>query len=137
MTTFSADVSKHISKSSLLLESVFQEATQRTINEAQTPTYKGGNMRVDTGFLRNSGKAQINSVPSGASENTGERLSDWDNTNTVLTINNAKLGDSIYFGWTANYARYRENKDGFVRLAAQNWNRTVQQVVRDLKAKFR
>jgi len=93
-------------------------------------------MRVDTGFLISSGKAEVNRVPVGASENGGGSYN-YDSNVTVLTINRAKLGDSIYFGWTANYAQYRENKDGFVRLAAQNWNQNVQRVVAELKSRIK
>ena len=137
MSKFTADIDAFILKSNNLMEAVFKESAQRTIEEAQTTRDKGGNMRRDTGFLVNSGKASINSVPSGESVNTGVQRGDWDSTIASLTINRAKVGDSIYFGWTANYAQARENKDGFVRLAAQNWQKTVNQVARDLKARKR
>ena len=137
MSKFTADIDAFILKSNNLMENVFKESAQRTIIEAQTPRAKGGNMRVDTGFLRNSGKAAINSIPSGESVNSGVQQPDWNESVASLTINRAKVGDSIYFGWTANYAQARENKDGFVRLAAQNWQKTVNQVARDLKARKR
>ena len=137
MSKFTADIDAFILKSNNLMEAVFKESAQRTIEEAQTPRAKGGNMRVDTGFLRNSGKASINALPIGETENTGVMQPDWNDSVASLTINRAKVGDSIYFGWTANYAQARENKDGFVRLAAQNWQKTVNQVARDLKARKR
>jgi hypothetical protein len=133
---FTADVNKFVANSQKAMEAVFKQSAQDVILEAQTPVAKGGNMRIDTGFLRASGKAQLNTLPTGASIKT-EGSADWSDGVTILTINKAKIGDSIVFGWTANYAPYRENEDGFVRLAAQNWGEIVNKNANKIKARLK
>jgi hypothetical protein len=133
---FTADVNKFVAKSQKAMEAVFKQSAQDVILEAQTPVAKGGNMRIDTGFLRASGKAQLNTLPTGANINKGNNVN-WGEGVTILTINKAKIGDSIVFGWTANYAQFRENQDGFVRLAAQNWGEIVNKNANMIKARLR
>ena len=77
--SFSAQVDDWIAKSERLSMAVLQQATQAVINEANTPVAKGGRMRVDTGFLRNSLKANIGSMPSGASS-----PGNWDDDEVVV-----------------------------------------------------
>lgn len=125
------DLNKWVTKTEARMESVAKESFQRLIEEAQQPVAKGGNMRVDTGFLRNSGVAAIGSIPIGPSVNPFTQKNEspiWDNSSTAAVINSLKIGQIIYFGWTANYAIHRENKDGFVRRATQDWPRIVHQV---------
>jgi len=122
---FSADVDKWIRKSNIRLQAVIQQSAQDVISDAQRLRTAGGNMRLDTGFLVNSGKANIGSMPSGQSKDSGYNKQSWDNASVMLTINRVKVGDVLYFGWTANYARAREHKDGFMRLAVQKWQSFV------------
>ena len=126
--TFSAQVDDWIAKSERLSMAVLQQATQAVINEANTPVAKGGRMRVDTGFLRNSLKANIGSMPSGASS-----PGNWDDSEVVLTLTRLQPGQVFYAGWTANYARPREHFDGFLRMAAQKWQEQVDAAARQLK----
>ena len=126
--TFSAQVDDWIAKSQALSMAVLQQATQAVINEANTPVAKGGRMRVDTGFLRNSLKANIGSMPSGASS-----PGNWDDSEVVLTLTRLQPGQVFYAGWIANYARPREHYDGFLRMAAQKWQDQVDAAARQLK----
>ena len=126
--TFSAQVDAWIAKSERLSMAVLQQATQAVINEANTPVAKGGRMRVDTGFLRNSLKANIGSMPSGASS-----PGNWDESEVVLTLTRLQPGQVFYAGWTASYARPREHYDGFLRMAAQKWQDQVDAAARQLK----
>lgn len=122
-------------KTEKIMEAVFKGSFQRLIIEdAQKPVAKGGNMRVKTGFLRNSGIAAIGGLPSGPDVNPGDILPEWDNSAMVVTLNRLKLGQTIFFGWTANYAIHRENQDGFVRRATQNWQQIVNEVTAEAKA---
>lgn len=134
--SFTAQIDAWVKKSNVRLEYVVKQSTSDLIREAQTPVAKGGNMRVDTGFLRNSGMARIDGLPSGASVNPNPdvRLGDFDFAETSITINRWKIGEVLYFGWVANYARYRENRDGFMRRAAQNWQQHVNKSVNEAKA---
>ena len=104
------------------MEAVFKTAVQDMIEDAQTPRDKGGLMPVVTSFLRNSGSAAINSIPTGGGFG-----------NTAVVISRAKLGDTIYFGWTANYAQYMEAKYAFMRMATQRWGQFVKVAARRIE----
>jgi len=135
---FASQVGKHIAKYPRIMTEVYRQAAQETIKEAQTPTAKGGRMRVRTGFLINSGIAELNSIPSGESEPPeGYMKAGWDPQPMVLTINKATLQDRIVFGWVANYAIFREAQDAFLRLAVQNWPQTVNRVAKETERRMR
>ena len=118
--SFSAQVNAYVSETNERSLAVFQASSVDFVGDAQTPTGKGGRMRVDTGFLRNSHVSGLNGSTS---------LSGADNYS--LTIAGAKLGDSITGGWTADYAIPREfgargqAPDFFARGAAQKWQQFV------------
>lgn len=107
---------------------VMRQSLQDVVNNAQTPTAKGGRMRVDTGFLRASGQASNSGLPQGPSRPAKDAKPGQyatDETATVLVLANLQLGQTFFFGWTANYARYRELYDGFLEGALQHWGRIV------------
>lgn len=123
---------------------VVKNAIRKTVQEAQTPVAKGGKMRVDTGFLRWSGTASLNQMPSGPSEGRirakGEVgvLPEYAVNNEGGQMLNKclidmKIGDSFYFGWTARYALYREMYDGFTVSAVANFKNYVDEECRRLK----
>lgn len=135
---FASQVGAFVAKSDARMTAVFRQSAQDLINEAQEPRGSGGNMPVDTGFLRNSGQAQLNTLPSGESMKPDNFAGGtWDAQEAVLIINQAKLGDRIIFGWTANYAPYMEARYGFLRLAAQNWQQTVTKNAKRLEQRAR
>ena len=135
--SFQKQVDDWTKKSDARLQAVFQESTQDLIDIAQKPKAKGGNMPVLDGFLRNSGVAALNSVPTGPSRAPkGYRDTDWDASASAIVIASANIGDRVVFGWTAEYARrmeygfsgkdslgrtYNQKGNGFMRLAAQKW----------------
>lgn len=123
------------------MEAVVKQSVQDLINDVQTPTAKGGRMRVDTGFLRASGQASLNGMPTGPSQKpSGEAKYDDGSdvpTSVVLTIAKMKLGESIWFGWTANYAKYREAHDAFLRLGVQRWQQIVDKNVIELRKRIK
>lgn len=138
--SFSAQVDDFIKNYKERLVAVAQTATQSVIDDAQTPTGKGGRMRVDTGFLRASGQASLNEIPKGPSRKPDTATKDsieWEQQDATLTIAEAKLGDDIYFGWTANYAKYREAKDAFLALATQKWQAYVDKAVVEARRRIR
>lgn len=98
------------------------------------PTSKGGRMRVDTGFLRASGKASLTGMPTGPVRGEMKEPNSYpynaDIAETV--IKGVKIGSTIFYGWTANYAKYREAYDGFLYGAIQNWQRIVDKNVAKL-----
>jgi len=104
---------------------VFRDSSQQLATEANTPRDRGGNMPVDTGFLRGSMGASLQGMPAEGTQPPS------------LVLLQAKLGDSIYMGWTANYAIYMEHKYGFARLAEQNWNSIVDKSVAKVKGRIK
>ena len=124
MPKFSETVSKWVQRVELAQEAVVKEAAQELAEDVVSPRAKGGNMPVDTGFLRNSIAAAVNSIPSGESSDV------FDMQPVILAINKVKAGDRLVIGFTANYARYMEAKYFFVRHSAQNWPKFVTNATR-------
>ena len=127
--TLSADIEDFVVKSNERLLSVMRGSLRDMIEDMQTPVKKGGRMRVDTGFLRASGRGSLEGFPSGVGEKpadapTGQYTGIYDNfdgtaLNAVLL--NMELGDTFFWGWVARYAPLREIYDGFMDTALQNW----------------
>lgn len=133
---FHADVDAWVRKSQKRMERVAKTATLAVIEDAQRPVAKGGRMRVDTGFLRASGAVSLTGMPTGPSRpDAVKAVTQLDaDPNTVLTIGKAQIGDTIWFGWTANYATYRETQDGFLGIAVQKWQQMVDDAIRKVKS---
>lgn len=121
--SFAAQVTKHTVKSKQRMNAVFKQSVQEVLIEANTPVAQGGRMRVDTGFLRNSLTASLNTPASGPSNPRSDSQGNADDV--ALVIAGATVKDVIWAGWSANYARAREYKDGFLESAAQKWSKIV------------
>lgn len=137
MGQFSAAVSKFVREVPGRAETVVKESTQRVVSEAQTPLSEGGRMPVRSAFLRNSGISELNSVPRGPSRLGDGNPGEWDVGSLQLTLQGYQLADTIYFGWTAIYARKIEEQRGFVEAAAMRWPSIVEQVARELETRIR
>ena len=136
MGSFEAQVSAWVAKTKGAMLAVRNESAQRVIALAQTPVAKGGNMPIKTGFLRASGRATrdgslpgLQQRPSRAADNSFG----YDAAAVSLVIASASLDDVITFAYTANYARFVENKRKFVALAAQQWQTIVADVCSELR----
>ena len=120
MSQFTAQIAAFAEDAKRKMELVVKQSAQDVGEIAQRPVAKGGNMPIDTGFLRNSLVAGLNGTTS---------LSGPDAY--VLAIAGAELGDTIFFGWTASYARFVEygtqGRAGrfFMLNAAQQWPQIV------------
>jgi hypothetical protein len=135
---FASQVGAFVAKSTPRMTAVFRQSAQDLIEEAQRPRGSGGNMPVDTGFLRNSGVAALNNTPSGESIKPDSYAGGtWDSDAAALIISRAQLGDRIIFGWTARYSVYMEARYRFLRLAAQNWNSIVQRNAKRLEERVK
>jgi len=130
MTTFTAQIKAFADKSKEKVEAVIKQSAQEVFSTAQTPKAAGGRMPVDTGFLRNSLIAQLNGATVGGGADA-----------YTLAIAGSEAGDSIFAGWTANYARFMEygtsrTPGNFYMLsAAQQWQAIVArnaEIVRNL-----
>lgn len=133
--TFSAQVEDWVRKSKARSTAVFRESVSRVGEQAQTTVHEGGKMPIDTGFLRASYSVSLNGMPFGQSNNPGGQFA-YKQEPVDLTIAGAQVGDSIWGGWTANYAKFMEERYGFMRSAAQSWQQIVDGVVREVRARF-
>lgn len=118
--TFTAQIRAFTDKTKEKLETVVKQSAQEVFSIAQTPKAQGGRMPVDTGFLRNSLISQLNgSTVSGGSDAY------------TMAVAGAELGDTIFAGWTADYAKHMEygtskTPGNFYMLsAAQQWQAIV------------
>ena len=138
-TTFTAQLDKWVAKAEKRVAAVVKQSAQALAEEIKKPAGAGGRMRVDTGFLRASGQMSLNGMPTGPvrpeAEEPGEY--NWEQTTVITTLAKLKLGGSAFFGWTANYAKYRETYDGFLDAAVQNWPAIVAKVTRQIRARIK
>lgn len=152
--SFSAQVGEWATKTKARMIYVFRASAQEVISKMQTvgPSVKnpgggdGGNMPVDTGFLRASLISTLNDPSTEVKfKEDSVKTYVWDEGQVQLIIAAAQIGDTIYAVYTANYARrmeygfqgqdslgreYNQEGYGFVRLAAQGWQGIVEEVVR-------
>lgn len=134
---FSEQVDDIISTNQKRLLALVRQSNQEIVDQAQLPTAKGGRMRVDTGFLRASGQMSLTGLPTGPVRGEPDETHEFDQTTVLSVLSKFKLGQTIFFGWTANYAKYRETYDGFLSAAVQNWPAIVDDVVRQIKARIK
>lgn len=124
-----ADIEEFVRQSEDRMLAVVRGSLRDMVEDMQTPTAKGGRMRVDTGFLRASGRASLEGFPSGPNQKppgapTGQytgALDTYDGTALNAVLLSLKLDDTFYWGWVAAYAPVRELYDGFMDTALQNW----------------
>lgn len=131
----------NVSKEKML--DVIKQSVQEIVVDAQTPIAEGGKMPVDTGFLRWSGAASINHIPSGLTEgrkrSEGEVgvLPEYARDKEASYISDLliklKIGDTFYFGWTAIYAEKQETYNLFMTSAVKNWKQIVEKNVRRVR----
>lgn len=129
MKSFSATISDWVRETEERMLATVQIAAQDLITDMQTPVAKGGRMRVDTGFLRASGRASLEGWPSGPSQKPEDApvgqytgiYDDFDAYPLGAVLLDMRLGDTLYFGWVAAYAPVRNTYDGFMDIPLQNW----------------
>jgi hypothetical protein len=138
--SFTAQINAWVAATKERGEAVFKQSAQEVIETMQTPVAAGGNMPVDTGFLRASLRTTLNAPTQGGLANPGTPAQ-YDSGSVSLAINGAGLGDTIYAVYTANYASFVEYGSrgrpgrGFVRLAAQQWPQIVDQVAKEAQSR--
>ena len=118
MGTFTAEIEGFAKLTREKVEVVFKQSAQDVFEAAQRPKAQGGNMPVDTGFLRNTFVAEYNGFSTGPDA-------------YVMQIAEMELGDALVGGWTAQYARHVEYGTSrmagsfFALRAAQQWQSIV------------
>lgn len=131
---FTATVDEFVKQTQKRLQALFIASTVDLIEFVQTPVAKGGKMRVDTGFLRASGQYSFTGMPAGPARGEPDKKYKYDAVAQV-DLANVRLGQTIWFGWTANYARYREAYDGFLISGIQKWQSIVDRRCEQIKAR--
>lgn len=120
---FKAQVDEIVRQNKTKIDALIRQSVNDLVEDAQVSTAKGGRMRVDTGFLRNSGQMSLTGMPSGPTR--GDEGKSYSEPVYQATLARVKAGDTIYFGWTAAYAGPREFHDAFLEGALQKWQQIV------------
>lgn len=138
--SFSAQVDEWVRESQQRLTVVFRESVQDLISEIQTPVADGGNLPVDTGFLRASMRLSTEGFLGANLSHPGGKKYAYTSTAAILVIAGAEIGETLYISYTANYARHvhygtstREGRQ-WITMAAQRWPQIVQAAVGRLRS---
>lgn len=123
---FTADVRAFADKTADQMLRVAKQSIQDVVKQAQTPVAKGGDMPVDTSFLRNSLVTSVRGSEAGAGGDS-----------YVLGLSSLQLGDPFQVAWTADYAIARHYAVGVGQggglwrdRAAQRWSSYVERNAR-------
>lgn len=126
---FIADVSKFADKTKGQMLRVARQSIQDTVRSAQVTVAQGGDMPVDTGFLRNSLVTEVRG------SQVGEGADSY-----VLGLSALQLGDAFQVAWTAEYAIPRHYMVGVGQggglwrdKAAQRWSGFVERNARAVR----
>lgn len=145
--SFAASVGAWCEKVPNALEIVFKESAQELVSQMdqiladsvyeqpQSPDY------VRTGFLRASLMASTSAMPTLTRDNPGVPVP-ADLGDVILVINGAHLGDTIFLGYTANYAAFvHYGTQGraprpWVTMVAQRWQMIVADRAAEVKRRL-
>lgn len=120
MSTFTAQIKGFADRSREKIEAVVKQSAQDVFSIAQTPKAQGGRMPKDTGFLQGSLVSELNGATVGKGTDS-----------YLLAIAGAEIGDTIFAGWTADYAKHMEYGTSrvagnfYMLNAAQQWQAIV------------
>lgn len=118
---------------------VFRSSAQRIANEVRETVNEGGRMPIRTGNLRRSLLASTTAPPQ-VLQGQGEFSFTDQSGGIELTIAGAEIGQTIYLGFQANYARrmnygfvgedskgrtYNQEGYHFIEGVAQRWHQIV------------
>lgn len=135
MASFGAQVGSWANRVDGALEAVFKESAQELVNELTRLA------PVDTGFLRASLMASTTAMPQMTRANPGAAVPS-DLGEIMLVIAGADIGDTIFLGYTANYAAYvhygaRGNAPRpWVTMVAQRWTAIVAAKAAEVKQRL-
>jgi hypothetical protein len=168
--SFGAQVAAFAGKAGDAVDAVFRESARDVVAEMQRPGHSvastkaaigrgigsrrdakrqgpvassgaGGNLPVDTGFLRASLLASTSAMPqiNAAARPVAGQTYGYNEARTDAVITAAEIGSTLYFGYTAAYAAAVEYGTRtspprrFVALAAQNWQAIVGRKAAEVK----
>ncbi|WP_018428219.1 hypothetical protein [Hoeflea sp. 108] len=145
--SFAAQVGQWVEKVDGALTAVFRESAQELVSQLdqlladtvyerpQTPGYNR------TGFLRASLIASTDAMPTLSRTNPGVPVP-ADLGDVILVINGADVGDTIYLGYTANYAAFvhfgaqGRSPRPWVTMVAQRWEMIVAEKAGEVKRRL-
>ncbi|MBA8908853.1 HK97 gp10 family phage protein [Aminobacter ciceronei] len=136
MASFSATVGQWAQKVEGALEAVFKEAAQELVSQLNQLVPVG-----ETGFLRSSLMASTTAMPTLTRANPGMSVP-ADIGDILLVINSADLGDTIYLGYTANYAAFvhfgaqGRTPRPWVTMVAQRWEMIVAEKATEVRRRL-
>lgn len=141
--SFVASVSAFVAQTKQRIDAVVKESAQRVVEDMQTPVGAGGNMPVDTGYLRASLQASTEApIPIAAGAKPAEGASYGYSSGPIeLVIAGMRADQTLYVTYTANYAAIvnygRSGRPGrlFVDLAAAKWPQIVNAVCAELQSR--
>jgi hypothetical protein len=132
---FAASIDEWVQASEQRMLAVFHESTQRVASLANN------GVPVDTGFARGSVRASTEAMPSIDPNAKGGSVSAEAMSAVTLVIAGSRLGQTVFIGWTASYilpleyGHSQQAPSGFVRLAAAQWQVTVDRVTQEAKGR--
>lgn len=141
-TAYTAAIDKRIADIKGAWKATRNIAIEKTIEFMQTPVAQGGNMPVDTGFLRASLQFAIGQGPRSLTDNPGGGSFTYNPGDLTLVLLQAEPSDPIEAVYTAKYSSHVEygtrGRPGrrFVALAAQNWVRNVEQAASEVMSRI-
>lgn len=116
---------------------IFRQSVEELAVRSNVPIAQGGKTPVDTGFLRASQAGSRVGMPYGPGKGDRNRKYSTPFSGPIeLVTAQANLGDTVWLGWTAMYARFMEARYGFMRSEAQNWAYTVQRVTIEVQTRI-
>lgn len=144
MADFAAQIEDWAKDSEILLQGIFRESAQRVTNAMTLARGLGGNLPVDTGYLRASIQASKTAPPPINPTSKGNEGQPYAfNAGPInMVIEGAKLGETVFITATASYSahvNYGTSKQPaalFVEQAAQQWPQIVTQVQNELKGRL-
>ncbi|MBM7328716.1 HK97 gp10 family phage protein [Agrobacterium sp. S2] len=146
--SFSATVGDWVNRVDNALLAVFRESAEELVRQLDKqlvdmvydqPKSASGYNR--TSFLRASLMASKEAMPTLSRENPGQPVSP-DLGPVILVINSAEVGDTLYLGYTANYAAYvhygaKGNEPRqWMTLVAQRWQEIVTAKAKEVKTRL-
>lgn len=141
---FGATVTGWCAEKTTRMTAVRRESVQRFVDIMQTPVEAGGNLPVDTGFLRASLVAEIGAVSfSTRPAPAGDAKHSYNPAPINLVIAGASVTETISVAYTAVYARIAnyggQNRAArqFVGLAVQRWPQIVNEVAAEAERRNR
>ena len=135
--SFAAQVDDWVKAQQTRMLAVARESTQRLISIISTA------VPVDTGFCRASVQVSLDSMPQTTAAkpaNATPGSFGFDPSFATASLAGLQPGQTIYVGWTANYAIYLEYghsqqaPNGFVRVGCAQWPQIVAEVTAEAKA---